>query len=355
MRLASKSAADSRLLKNLRVLRVHDSSFKSFPSSLYTFENLVEINLVSSHITIQQLDFYRLTGLQTLIMSYQDIASCPQEIGTLIHLKMLDLSNNKISSLPESFSNLVSLEVCNLHSNQIEKLPEDIGNLAKLISLDLSCNIMTSLPASFVKLASIGVLHLNNNQIKELPADIGRLKSLKSLTLKHNNLRSLPHSVGDLSLIEQINVSENNLTSLASWIGKLENLRCLNASENPLLSYISESIRNCRAIILLNLAGTCFVELPLIYPEYHERSQVMLCLTPKHYVPVSYRRFSRRQLKSQSGPTEPMRYHLFHSGLHKSTILSFGEGFPDDEILMSLKAQCQHMLRACLSWPRALF
>jgi Leucine-rich repeat (LRR) protein len=99
----------------------------------------------------------------------------PEEITKLSSLEELNLSWNNIEILPESIVSLTSLKFVDLIGNNLSKIPNIIGDLTSLVELDLSFN-----------------------KLKVIPTQLGNLASLKKLNLIHNNILNLPEAVINL-------------------------------------------------------------------------------------------------------------------------------------------------------------
>ncbi len=134
-------------------------------------------------------DFRGLSGLEVLILRYNDFASLPSRVfSDLSSLSRLYLSGNPdLSELPDDlFTGLSSLEEVSLSSNRLATLSSDLfAGLHNLKGLDLSGNRLESVPPSvFYGLSSLGRLNLSGNPIRALPDGIfANLSGLKVLHL----------------------------------------------------------------------------------------------------------------------------------------------------------------------------
>tara|TARA_B100000475_G_scaffold109808_1_gene80231 strand:+ start:329 stop:1162 length:834 start_codon:yes stop_codon:yes gene_type:complete len=124
----------------------------------------------------------------------------PACIGRLTALQALDLSDNQLTSVPAEIGQLTSLEVLYLANNQLTSLPAEIWQLTSLTYLNLSYTTLTSLPAEIGQLTSLTVLDFEANQLTSLPAEIGQLTLLEELYLGRNKLRTLPAAIGELAV-----------------------------------------------------------------------------------------------------------------------------------------------------------
>ena len=124
----------------------------------------------------------------------------PACIGRLTALQALDLSDNQLTSVPAEIGQLTSLEVLYLANNQLTSLPAEIWQLTSLTYLNLSYTTLTSLPAEIGQLTSLTVLDFEANQLTSVPAEIGQLTLLEELYLGRNKLRTLPAAIGELAV-----------------------------------------------------------------------------------------------------------------------------------------------------------
>ena len=71
----------------------------------------------------------RLTALQELYLSFNQLTNLRPEIGRLTALQKLDLSGNQLTSLPPEIGRLTALQELDLSANQLTSLPPEIGRL----------------------------------------------------------------------------------------------------------------------------------------------------------------------------------------------------------------------------------
>ena len=90
----------------------------------------------------------------------------------------LDLSGKSLSQVvPACIVRLTALQALDLSRNQLTSVPAEIGQLTSLTVLYLRGNQLTSLPAEIWQLTSLTQLYLNDNKLTSLPAAIRELRA----------------------------------------------------------------------------------------------------------------------------------------------------------------------------------
>lgn len=178
-------------------------------------------------------------------------------IGKLTKLESLDLSNNQITDLPNDFWSLGSLKTLNLSSNKISmNLESNIGNFGSLEKLDLSFNnFFGSLPESISSLISLQVLNLNRNEFDStVPLGIVSCRSLISLDFSSNGFNgSLPDGFGSsFPKLKSLNLAGNQLKGKDSDFSKLESLKYLNISKNLFQGSVVEIFQESLEVVDLS-------------------------------------------------------------------------------------------------------
>jgi Leucine-rich repeat (LRR) protein len=81
------------------------------------------------------------TSVTTLDVSGNNLTGAlPAEIRKLTNLEVLNASDNEMTGIPAEIGQLSKLRVANFANNKITGLPLEIGNLRKLETLDLRGN-----------------------------------------------------------------------------------------------------------------------------------------------------------------------------------------------------------------------
>ncbi|XP_024860958.1 leucine-rich repeat-containing protein 18 [Kryptolebias marmoratus] len=153
-------------------------------------------------------------GRRRLTLSNMGIITFPKCLFKLTNIDELDLSRNQIQKLPDNIGDFSSLRWLDLHSNKLESVPGSIGNLLGLTHFNLANNCLTSagLPSSLGSLSNLKSLNLGMNQLDALPPTMERLVNLQELGLFDNLFVKLPDFVKTLSKLTKLNMTRNPLT-----------------------------------------------------------------------------------------------------------------------------------------------
>ncbi|KAF5813032.1 putative protein kinase RLK-Pelle-LRR-VII-2 family [Helianthus annuus] len=182
-------------------------------------------------------------------------------IGKLTKLQSLDLSSNQITDLPSDFWSLGLLKSLNLSHNNISmNLPSNIGNFGSLERLDLSFNsFYGSLPDSIGSISSLQVVNLGRNRFDStVPLGITSCHLLTSVDFSMNNFSGvLPDGFGSsFPNLKRLNLAGNEIIGKGSDFVKLESLTYLNVSENLFQGSVVEIFQEPLEVV--DLSGNHF-------------------------------------------------------------------------------------------------
>ncbi|XP_007902769.1 leucine-rich repeat-containing protein 18 [Callorhinchus milii] len=150
-------------------------------------------------------------GKRRLVLSNMGIVTFPRCILKLTDIEEIDLSRNQIKKIPEYIEKFEKLRWLDLHTNKIDKIPESIGQLENLFYLNLCNNKLTadSLPIELGHLKNLRILNLGLNSVDILPTSIGTLKELYELGLFDNNISMVPDKILTLPKLKKLNGLRN--------------------------------------------------------------------------------------------------------------------------------------------------
>ena len=239
-------------LSELQELDLSLNQLSSLPVSIFSLEKLQVLSVRDNQLSSLPESISKLQNLRELRLYNNQLSSLPESISKLQNLQDLFLQNNQLSSLPESITSLHKLQWLNLGENKLPSLPKNLGSLKNLQELYLQNNQLSSLPESISKLQNLHILHLNGNQLSSLPQSITSLQKLQVLHLNGNQLSSLPESISSLKNLQELYLQNTQLSSLPESISKLQELFILRLDGNQ-LSSLPESISKLKNLQTLYL------------------------------------------------------------------------------------------------------
>lgn len=224
---------------------------------------LQSLNLSNNNITALPSDFWSLSSLKTLNLSSNQISdSLANNFGNFGLLETFDLSNNNFSGkIPEAISSLENLKTLKLDHNRFEQnVPSGILKCQSLVSVDLSSNQLNgTLPDGFgAAFPKLKTLNLAGNSIYGRHSDLSGLKSITSLNISGNFFQGSIMGVfqEQLEVIDfsrnqfQGNISQVKFSSKQNW----SHLVFLDLSENRLSGEIFQNLNEAQNLTHLNLA-----------------------------------------------------------------------------------------------------
>ena len=217
---------------NYRFFFLDSLSFPAIPSKLFTFNNLMSLNMIGNKMRKIPDELFQLTQLEWLYLNSNEISEIPPEITKLKNLQELALSSNRITKLPVEFSQLTTLRYLSIRSNSLEA--STLDNIPSSVRhLFIGNNNFTSLPESLTRLKELYTLCAGSNQLKELPAKFTELVHLHTLDLSQNQFTKLPMEILQAtSKLTYINFENNPLAKpLPTEIWSLPQLSMLRVDQ----------------------------------------------------------------------------------------------------------------------------
>lgn len=189
----------------------------------------------------------------------------------LTNLEYLDLSYNQIEGNISNFSSLPTLTRLNLRGNYFSGVIPNFV-LPKLEELELSYNELTGTIPNFNSIPNIKSLHLSANNLKGKLPDFSNIPKLNNLYVFLNNLYGDIPSFENLPDLEELYLGNNYFTGFIPDFKSLSNLKKLDIRNNFIRGNIP-NFSNLPKLITLNLSknqlsGTIplFTDLPeLLY------------------------------------------------------------------------------------------
>jgi hypothetical protein len=141
-----------------------------FPAEIFDLADSLEIlNLSGNALSALPADLPRLRKLRVLFCSDNQFTAVPEVLGQCSELSMIGFKANQIRTLPAA-ALPPQLRWLILTDNQLAELPPEIGNCPLLEKLMLAGNQLTALPATLARCTNLGLLRIAANQLTELPA-----------------------------------------------------------------------------------------------------------------------------------------------------------------------------------------
>ncbi|WP_025142230.1 leucine-rich repeat-containing protein kinase family protein [Pedobacter jeongneungensis] len=138
--------ADFGRLKKLRIFFCSENLFTVMPEQLADCPALDIVGFKSNRIEIVPPKSIN-PNLRWLILTNNNIAELPKEIGLCKRMQKLMLSGNRLSTLPEELSNCRNLALLRIAANKLHELPQWITQLPKLSWIAFSGNNFSKTPA----------------------------------------------------------------------------------------------------------------------------------------------------------------------------------------------------------------
>jgi len=133
-------------LKKLRIFFCSENLFSVLPEVLADCPLLDIVGFKSNRIEIVPPKSIN-PNIRWLILTNNNIAELPKEIGLCKRMQKLMLSGNRLSTLPEELSNCQNLALLRVAANKLHELPQWITQLPKLSWIAFSGNNFSKTPA----------------------------------------------------------------------------------------------------------------------------------------------------------------------------------------------------------------
>lgn len=234
-------------LRKLKILDLSYNQLVSIGNASYNFPWLEQLFL--NHNNISELNdvFEKLTNLQILDISFNQITVIEGNIfRNTKKLEKLSMKHNRIRQLEEGvFHELSSLKEIDLAENYLQSfLPNTFEDLQSLLKLDLTKNEITVIGQNtFFGLTKLQNLFLAENQIQKITLGAFQYSSsLQDLRLDENFISELEIGLfSNLGELNYLNLSNNRLKELDDGVlFPLHHLTVLDLDNND-LSYIDYS------------------------------------------------------------------------------------------------------------------
>jgi hypothetical protein len=267
-----------------------------FPPEIFDLADTLEVlNLSGNQLSALPADLGRLHRLQVLFCSDNQFTAVPEVLGTCPQLSMVGFKANKIRTLPAA-ALPPALRWLILTDNELASLPPEIGQCRHLQKLMLAGNQLRQLPEELANCTQLELLRIAANQLTELPAWLLTMPRLAWLAYAGNPCSAATevavvarHPIvsvawATLTVQQQLGEGASGVISRASWqpaeglakevavkvfkgavtsdgLPRCEMAACISAGRHPNLIAVEGKISD-------HPAGAEGLVLELIGPEY---------------------------------------------------------------------------------------
>lgn len=200
-----------------------------FPDEIFTLADSLEVlNLSGNKLSALPADLGRLHRLQIVFCSDNQFTTLPEVLGDCPQLHMVGFKANKIQTLPAA-ALPPALRWLILTDNELASLPAEIGRCQYLQKLMLAGNQLRQLPAELANCQQLELLRIAANQLTELPQWLLTMPRLAWLAYAGNPFSAVAEAAtvarhpidsiawGALTVQQQLGEGASGVISRASW------------------------------------------------------------------------------------------------------------------------------------------
>ena len=216
-------------IKKMDRLTLTCVNLTEIPSIISIFENLTELHLDFSPISVLPPEIYSLKKLEKFTFAQTHIT--------------------RLSPLVTSLSNLKHIS-----TSYLETIPQEIGQLQQLTCIRIrSIPFKAILPTQIWKLSLLEELSISNCVIDEIPRDLN-LPALKNLLFTYCKISTIPPEINKLGHLDEIHFCDSHLENLPK---EIESLPCnLMINMGSTVKSISPELFDSTNVIARHFART---------------------------------------------------------------------------------------------------
>ncbi|KIA94541.1 protein kinase [Pedobacter kyungheensis] len=171
-----------------------------FPLEIFDLADTLEVlDLSFNRLSALPPDFGRLKKLRIFFCSENHFKVLPEVLADCPLLDIVGFKSNQIETVPAKALN-PNLRWLILTNNNIATLPDEIGQCPRMEKLMLAGNRLAELPETLSQCKNLGLLRIAANKLHELPQWITTMPKLAWIAFSGNNFSKTP-AVEKLSAI----------------------------------------------------------------------------------------------------------------------------------------------------------
>jgi Protein tyrosine and serine/threonine kinase/Leucine rich repeat/Leucine Rich Repeat len=195
-----------------------------FPEEIFELADTLEkLDLSYNNLSALPPDFGRLKKLKVFFCSENPFTVLPEVLADCPLLDIAGFKANNINTVPAKSLN-PNLRWLILTNNNIAELPAEIGNCKRMQKLMLAGNQLTTLPRELSNCRNLELLRISANRLSELPQWLLQIPGLSWLAFSGNPFCTIP-AVQPLDLIHwdelelngHLGEGASGIISKASW------------------------------------------------------------------------------------------------------------------------------------------
>lgn len=157
-----------------------------FPAEIFDLADSLEVlNLSNNRLCQLPSDLPRLHKLKVIFCSDNPFTELPEVLGDCPQLEMVGFKANRVEHVPAAALPPL-LRWLILSDNQVAELPRELGERSRLQKLMLAGNRLTQLPESLAALANLELLRIAANRFEQVPDWLLQLPRLSWLAFAGN-------------------------------------------------------------------------------------------------------------------------------------------------------------------------